>query len=120
MSNLDKLAGETITDIEGLNLGSETVKIHTANFILEFFHWQGCCERVSIEDFELDNNLIGATVISAEEVTSDASVDVSESGTWTFYKIETSKGGLWMRWLGESNGYYSESVDIEIHRRGGE
>jgi len=32
---------------------------------------------------------------------------------WTFYKLETDKGGLWMRWLGESNGFYSMRVTVE-------
>ena len=36
----------------------------------------------------------------------------AESYTWTFYKIETNKGGLWVRWLGESNEYYSEEVNV--------
>jgi hypothetical protein len=37
-----------------------------------------------------------------------------ESYTWTFYRFGTRRGSVTVRWLGHSNGYYSEGVSVEI------
>ena len=82
-----------------------------------FFHQQDCCEHVSIEDVcgELQD-LVGEPLLMAEEVEGQTPVDFDEadheSVTWTFYKFATRKGYVDVRWLGESNGYYSEGVSL--------
>ena len=74
---------------------------------------QDCCESVTIVDVVGNiSALIGSPLLMADESTSDQA-NASESGTWTFYKFATIKGYVDIRWLGESNGYYSESVDFE-------
>ena len=110
-TSIDCLVGVIIKSIEGLEQYSEELVIKTDKGCIKFYHDQDCCESVYIEDFELDNDLSGAKIISAEEVVSYDETGNYDSATWTFYKIETNKGGLFIRWLGESNGYYSESVD---------
>lgn len=82
----------------------------------KFYHEQDCCENVQIEDVVGEiSDLIGNPILLAEEVTSSQGPrpsEYSESFTWTFYKFATIKGYVDVRWLGESNGYYSESVDL--------
>jgi hypothetical protein len=85
------------------------------------YHQQECCEEVYIESIVGDlADLVGNPILVAEVV--QRSGDVSEQvtdrfnqsdGTWTFYKIATIKGHVDIRWVGSSNGYYSESVDFE-------
>jgi hypothetical protein len=112
---MKRLVGQIIKEIRGLKQYSDEVFIETESGItFKFHHYQDCCEQVQLEDFEMDSDLVGALVVSAEEVIGEAS-ESDEHGTWTFYKIETNRGGLFMRWLGESNGYYSESVDLDVY-----
>ena len=88
-----------------------------------FFHDQNCCETVSIEDICGDlADLVGSPITQAEEEVSGQDVNppgvpvptYQDSFTWTFYKFATIKGSVTVRWYGESNGYYSESVDLRV------
>lgn len=118
MDILKEIVGKTISRIEGLEVESQFVDIYfTDNTKLEFSHWQNCCEHVALNDFELTTSLdkiVGGVINDAREDVSDGDGDDWVSQTWTFYNINTSKGCINMRWLGESNGYYSESVDLEL------
>jgi len=81
-------------------------------------HLQECCEQVSISDIVGDlTDLIGSPITFAEEAISDRPIGFRPEcdiayGTWTFYKFATIKGYVDVRWFGESNGYYSEGVDL--------
>lgn len=83
------------------------------------YHSQDCCESVVCDDIAGDlRDLIGQPLLVAEEVSSEPPPRgedeyVPESETWTFYKFATIQGSVTIRWHGESNGYYSESVSFE-------
>ena len=94
-----------------------------------FYHEQDCCEWVAIEEIIGDlSDLVGVPLLEAEEVSSAGFVcdspkprkDFNDEdpgvGTWTFYKFGTIKGFVTVRWLGQSNGYYSEEVSLRYDR----
>lgn len=116
-SRFEDLKGLVLTAINGAEQDSEEVVIQTScgkRFILH--HHQDCCEHVRLAEVIGDiKDLLGEPLIEAEEVSSEGSPPEPEPHdcwTWTFYKMGTKKGFVTMRWLGESNGYYSESVDF--------
>lgn len=114
-----EMLGLTLTSITGLERGSESVTLTSADGrAFRLYHSQDCCETVQVEDVCGDvSDLLGNPLLVCEEVTNENEhppgvvLDYTpESFTWTFYKLSTIKGSVTIRWLGESNGYYSESV----------
>jgi hypothetical protein len=105
-----------IKHIDGLAVDSEEV-----TFLMDdgtsyrMYHESDCCEIVRIVEIVGDDPkaLCDVAYVARAEENSEAATHVGESGTWTFYRLDTSKGNIVIRWLGESNGYYSESVTFE-------
>ena len=112
----DELLGRTLYKVEA---DGEVLTLYLSNTnYVRFQHYQDCCESVYIESIVGDlEDLVGAPLLIAEEVTdyyADPLDDGEESYTWTFYKFATRKGYVDVRWYGSSNGYYSESVSVEV------
>lgn len=116
----EDLKGKVLTKVENQN-DEELVFTTTDGEVYKLHHAQDCCESVTIEDICGDlGDLIGEPLLVAEEVVHEQDVnpdgvpakEYQDSFTWTFYKLDTRKGGVTLRWYGESNGYYSESVDF--------
>lgn len=114
--NFSDLKGKTINKIVN---NQDSIDFYTDEYHYRMFHSQDCCESVVIESIVgyLDD-LIGTPILMAELVESSEYQDFQEkseydeSFTWSFYKLATIKGYVDIRWYGESNGYYSESVDF--------
>ena len=119
MITITSLIGKTLRHIDINNEKDEIKFFCNDGDIYLMYHDQDCCEAVTIEDVIGDiNDLIGQPITMAEEVTNNENpkegFDESyDSFTWTFYKFATIKGYVTIRWYGESNGYYSESVDFK-------
>ena len=125
---LEDMRGKTFTKVyANVDSGGDRTELVFENdeFIFTFFHEEDCCESVYIEDIVGDlNDLVGKPLDIVEEVEHvsdfnppDVEPVSGDSFTWTFYKFATIKGWVDVRWLGESNGYYSESVDFKGERK---
>jgi hypothetical protein len=113
---LNNLLGKTMTSVFNVD-DQKLVFITTEGQVFKLYHDQDCCESVEIESIVGDlADLAGEPMLMAEESTSNEHPsdhkpsEYDESFTWTFYKFATRKGYVDVRWFGQSNGYYSESV----------
>jgi len=119
-SDIGELVGLVLRKIDYDDYTKDTIDFTTdSGKLFRMYHDQDCCETVRVEEIIGDlDDLIGNPILTAEKRTSDASgdPDVWESGAWTFYELATIKGSVTIRWLGISNGYYSESVEfVEVN-----
>lgn len=122
MIKFEDLKGKILISIAG-KVGDEEITFRAkSGKSYRLYHNQSCCESVRIEDIAGDlSDLIDSPLVMAEEITNEQDVnpegieppEFADSFTWTFYKLATIKGYVTIRWLGESNGYYSEEVDFE-------
>ena len=119
MSKVSDLVGKTIVDIKGMIQDSEEI-IFTLNDGVKYkmYHEQDCCECVYLEEINGDiENILNSEILRFDEKIED-NPEADESQTYTFYTIATINGYVDLRWNGESNGYYSESVDFELLEKG--
>ena len=104
--------------VVGIYYDEENFQILTDDCVYAFYHEQDCCESVWLTQVDgISDKIIGSRIVIAEVVTKtgeDGVINTDEynSATWSFYKIGTNKGMIDFRFQGESNGYYSETVDL--------
>ena len=106
-----ELVGKVLVSVENIDNERLVFTVEDGS-VYELTHYQDCCEDVRIEDITGDfSYLVGSPITMADE-SSNSEYENFVSRTWTFYKLATLKGYVDIRWLGESNGYYSERVDF--------
>lgn len=117
--NVEELKGETVVEVKGKEGSEELAFVLADGRTFVMFHDQQCCESVIVEDIAGDmGDLIDRPLVQAEEVSGGTQEGRNphrnvDSYTWTFYKLSTERGGVTIRWLGCSNGCYSEQVDCK-------
>ena len=115
--DVGSLVGEVLTYIDTDEKNDEIMLTTASGRKIKIYHNQYGSEWVEIVDTEGNwHDLIGKVIIEASE-------DVKEQGdpppeypdSWTRTELTFRVDGATVisRWIGESNGYYSESVHIE-------
>lgn len=118
-ANFFELKGKTITSIQGSNSDdSDTIITTSDGSIYTLTHIQDCCEHVRVYgtvgniDDVLNEEVIAAEDTNPMDNPNAPDYKYYESATWSQFRIVTNKGTFEIWWLGESNGYYSETVSV--------
>ena len=116
-TNITDIEGKIVSEITGAKSDSEELTISFVDGCsIRFFHEQDCCENVRISDIVGDfSEFVGQPITGISERSNGGDTDYGTE-TWTFYEFTYPKGSVTVRWLGESNGYYSERVEWEIKK----
>jgi hypothetical protein len=111
--NFFELKGQTIIDI----VVGDATYITTNTGKYQIYHLQDCCESVShYKTIGNVEDIIDSPITLAEDDYGDPDWydgTYYDSHTWTSFFLETVKGRVELWFLGESNGYYSETMRIE-------
>ncbi len=108
--NFNYLIGKICSNV--FQSGDDIIFVIDNDGTYRLTHYQDCCEHVYIESITGElSDLIGSPITFADESSNEG---MTEDGTetWTFYKLATFNGWVDIRFYGESNGYYSESISF--------
>ena len=113
--NFFELEGQTVKELHIEEDGSEVhIKTETHDFYL--YHAQDCCEWVRVVEVDgVPDNIIGQRITFSEQDNRPGTRTIvnDESHTWTSFELRTNDHCLRFYFLGESNGYYGETVNIK-------
>jgi len=108
------LEGEILTHIDIDDSQRQIMLTTESGRIFKIFHAQDCCEDVLIKSTEGDwNTLKGKVIESVSLNEKEIPDDFYRTATETEITFVVNDSTVISRWIGTSNGYYSESVDFE-------
>jgi len=115
--DIKDLVGETLAFIDADDKGEEVMLTTQSGRRIRIYHMQDCCEYVRVEDTQGNwHDLVGKVITEATKGVNpegDPTPGCPDSGTRTTLTFRVDDATVISKWIGESNGYYSESVDIE-------
>ena len=118
-ANFFELKGKTITSIQGSKSDDGDTIITTSDgSSYTLTHIQDCCEHVRVYgtvgniDDVLNEEVIAAEDTNPMDNPNAPDYKIYDSATWSQFRIVTNKGTFEIWWLGESNGYYGETVSV--------
>ena len=113
-----------VTELEGMVVDyideweNEIIITTQSGRRFKFYHNQNCCEEVRIWDTKGNlktlwgKKLISVTQDAYDNLPKGVEYQPDESYTWTEITFKTTEDTVISRWIGESNGYYSQEVDF--------
>ena len=109
---LENLKGEILTAVDIFN-GDEIILTTQSGRRVKIFHEQDCCESVGIEGPEGDwTPLLGKVLLECRHESEQFEREYgTETKTTLTFRVDDTT--VVSKWIGESNGYYSEEVHIE-------
>lgn len=111
----ESLIGEVLTSIDIDEKENQILLTTASGRQVMICHDQDCCESVEICGTDGDwKTLIGKPIqsVTADEVNCDHEED-ADSRTRTSLIFRVDGATVISRWVGDSNGYYSECVDFK-------
>ncbi len=106
-------------DVVAVDIHTDEVIIETSTLSIRAYHCRECCEDFRFIKCDGDIGSLFGTVKVAEEDGGASAPDefrsmvVDDSHTWTKLTIATASATVHFWFLGQSNGYYGESVDFQ-------
>lgn len=115
---ISELVGEVLTHIDIDPEHHEILLTTESGRVVKLYHSQDCCESVTIVGTDgewralIGKPLIEATKEAVKQGDPPPESEYPDSWTRTNFVFRVTDATVISRWIGESNGYYSESVDI--------